>query len=167
MTPLADNSHGVTIVRAEPHHAASMAPLHARLFDDAWSQATIAGLISRAGALTFVAVDARADTVHGFVIAQVAADEAEILSIGVVPQAQQRGVAGALLTAMLEACTAARVTALFLEVAEDNIAARALYQRHGFAIVGRRRGYYRRANAAVDALLMRRDLVFSATQPAR
>jgi GNAT superfamily N-acetyltransferase len=50
-------------------------------------------------------------------------------------------------------------TRLFLEVAEDNAAARALYAAGGFVTVGRRRGYYaRRLGPAVDALTMRRDL---------
>ena len=48
---------------------------------------------------------------------------------------------------------------MFLEVAEDNIAALALYHRAGFAAVGRRRGYYHRAGAApVDAQVLRLDL---------
>ena len=48
---------------------------------------------------------------------------------------------------------------MFLEVAEDNAAALALYRRAGFEAAGRRRGYYpREAGAAVDALLLVRKL---------
>ena len=49
---------------------------------------------------------------------------------------------------------------MFLEVAEDNRAARALYAAAGFASVGRRPAYYARPGAAdaVAALILRRDL---------
>jgi ribosomal-protein-alanine N-acetyltransferase len=48
---------------------------------------------------------------------------------------------------------------MFLEVAEDNAAARALYARAGFAEAGRRRGYYARPDGpAADALVLALDL---------
>ena len=50
---------------------------------------------------------------------------------------------------------AAGVSRLFLEVAEDNWAARRLYAALGFAPVGRRRNYYRRGQSMVAALTMR------------
>ena len=51
----------------------------------------------------------------------------------------------------------------YLEVAEDNIAARRLYRTLGFTQIGRCRGYYARpASRAVDALTLRREIVSSA-----
>ena len=47
---------------------------------------------------------------------------------------------------------------MFLEVAEDNAAARDLYERQGFRPVGRREDYYRTASGTVAALVLRRDL---------
>jgi ribosomal-protein-alanine N-acetyltransferase len=44
----------------------------------------------------------------------------------------------------------------FLEVREDNVAARRLYETEGFAQVGRRRGYYDAGR--VDAVVMRKEL---------
>jgi ribosomal-protein-alanine N-acetyltransferase len=45
---------------------------------------------------------------------------------------------------------------LVLEVAEDNSVAGALYAGLGFAAVGRRSGYYRRADGrAADAMILR------------
>ena len=53
---------------------------------------------------------------------------------------------------------------MFLEVAEGNAAARALYARTGFAGAGRRRGYYARADGSrEDALIL--ALNFAATLP--
>jgi ribosomal-protein-alanine N-acetyltransferase len=44
---------------------------------------------------------------------------------------------------------------LFLEVAQDNSAARGLYAAHGFVQIGRRANYYRRRSGLVDALVLR------------
>ena len=50
-------------------------------------------------------------------------------------------------------------TRAFLEVAADNIPAQTLYQAQGYAIQGRRKGYYRREDGpSVDALIMVRAL---------
>ena len=43
---------------------------------------------------------------------------------------------------------------LWLEVAQDNAAALALYAAVGFEVIGRRPAYYRRAKGAVDALTL-------------
>ncbi len=51
------------------------------------------------------------------------------------------------------------VEALWLEVAEDNDPARALYKGCGFQSVGRRAGYYLRGDGTRrDAVVMRRLL---------
>ena len=64
-----------------------------------------------------------------------------------------------LLQAALEAAEREGAKAVYLEVAEDNVAARRLYASHGFEEAGRRRAYYPRAGAgAVDALVLRRAL---------
>jgi ribosomal-protein-alanine N-acetyltransferase len=52
------------------------------------------------------------------------------------------------------------VRAIFLEVDEDNIPARRLYERAGFREVGRRKGYYQHESGnSATALVLRRDLV--------
>jgi ribosomal-protein-alanine N-acetyltransferase len=91
----------------------------------------------------------------GFVLARVAADEAEILTLAVVPAARRRGHAGALLACAMAAAVLRGAAAMFLEVSEQNAAARALYAAAGFAEAGRRRRYY---PDGADALVLRRDL---------
>ena len=46
----------------------------------------------------------------------------------------------------------------FLEVAEDNAAARALYRAAGWNETGRRRGYYPRPGGALDAITLAKPL---------
>ena len=71
-----------------------------------------------------------------------------------------RGLARALLNLHLGRLAGLRVRSVFLEVDEDNVPARRLYERAGFREVGRRAGYYPQGSgAAATALVLRRDLV--------
>jgi ribosomal-protein-alanine N-acetyltransferase len=89
----------------------------------------------------------------GYVLARHAADEAEILNLGVAPAARRRGVGRALVREGLAALAARGAVQVFLEVRDSNAAARALYAEFGFGEVGRRRGYYRRP--VEDAIVLR------------
>ena len=93
----------------------------------------------------------------GFVMARSIAGEAEIVGIGVLTPFRRAGLAGALLSDAISRAMALGAETVFLEVAEDNPAAVALYRRAGFEPVGRRLGYYRRkSRPPVAALIMRR-----------
>jgi ribosomal-protein-alanine N-acetyltransferase len=89
------------------------------------------------------------------VLARVAAGEAEILTLAVVPGARRRGLGAALMQAALARAAEAGAREMFLEVAEGNEAARRLYGALGFAGVGRRPRYY---SDGRDALVLRRSL---------
>ncbi len=152
----------VAIVAATAPDAPAVAALHSEVFAEAWDEVAVARLIEAPGAIALMAVDADARSPCGFLIAQTAAGEAEILSIGVKPGVQKRGIAGALVVSFLTAAGGVGTSKVFLEVAEDNLAARALYARHGFEAVGRRRGYYLRGATKIDALLLRATLLSTA-----
>jgi ribosomal-protein-alanine N-acetyltransferase len=84
-------------------------------------------------------------------VVQIAADEAELLTLAVRAPSRRQGVASRLLAASFEACRQRAVTSIYLEVAEGNKAARALYAGFGFRPVGRREAYYERGSDAADA----------------
>ncbi|HZP18340.1 MAG TPA: ribosomal protein S18-alanine N-acetyltransferase [Terriglobales bacterium] len=90
-------------------------------------------------------------TVHGFVIGRVTAGECELENIVVSPRHQRHGIGSRLLQALVERARARGAARIFLEVRESNEAARALYERCGFAATGRRRNYY--DNPREDAVL--------------
>lgn len=92
---------------------------------------------------------------EGFVLWRTLGDEAEILSIGVVPASRRQGLASALMAAALEDARSEGLRAMFLEVDAVNAAARGLYAGLDFYEVGRRRRYYRNGH---DALILRKDL---------
>ena len=83
-------------------------------------------------------------------------DDAEIMTIGVAPEHQRRGIAAALLRSLIERATARGARRMLLEVRVDNDPALALYRRFGFARMGLRRRYYQPEN--VDAYTMSLDL---------
>jgi ribosomal-protein-alanine N-acetyltransferase len=81
---------------------------------------------------------------------------ADVLTVGVVPAAQRRGIGARLLHALLDEAHRRGAVEALLEVRVDNPAARALYLREGFAELGIRRGYY--DHGRVDGVVMRREL---------
>ena len=95
---------------------------------------------------------------HRLCSSRMAADEAEILSIAVDADQRGRGLSRDLLMTHLGHLAGRGVRTIFLEVEENNQPARRLYERAGFAVVGRRERYYRQDGEQLNALLMRRDL---------
>ena len=133
--------------------AQALARLHAQAFKSAWEAPALADLLSQSGVLGLARDEA------GFILCRVVADEAEILTLATVPEARRQGLGQALVEAVCEAVSAQGAVRLFLEVAEDNAAARALYAATGFVEAGRRRGYYARpVGPPIDALVLSRTL---------
>lgn len=129
-----------------------LAEIHAAAFASPWDADALRTLIDRAGAV----LEADPD---GFFLLQVAGDEAEVLTLAVRPSARRRGLARALTARAAARAAAMGATRLFLEVAEDNAAARALYRSLGFSEAGRRPRYYARPDGGrVDALLLALNL---------
>ena len=88
-------------------------------------------------------------------LARVAADEAEILTLAVAPEVRRSGIGRTMLAAATEAAAAAGARIVLLEVSVTNIAAKALYTSFGFTEAGRRPQYY---SDHSDALVLRLDL---------
>ena len=132
--------------------AALMAEMHAESFaaNQAWGISAITLMLGLPGHFGLLAV--RQDQPLGFALGRVQADQAEILTIAVRPGARGQGVGRALLHGLLAEAAKRGALELFLEVAEPNLAARALYASAGGKEVGRRRRYY--ADGA-DALVLR------------
>lgn len=137
--------------------AAPMAALHGACFDEAWDASSITQLLAMPGAFAYV-IDAAESGLDGLVIARLGGGEAEILTIGVGPQARGRGFGRLLLDAVAAHAVAGGAETLFLEVAEDNLPALRLYEIYGFVLVGRRPGYYRRKDGSVAAHTLKLDL---------
>lgn len=138
------------------------ARLHATSFSRPWSDGEIDTLMSKSTVFGFIARPEggkAAGTAIGFVLAQLAAGEAEILTIAVAPEGRRHGMGWRLMGAVIRHLRAEGADALFLEVDETNAAAIALYRKLDFREVARRDHYYGDRNAAKSAaLVMRLDL---------
>jgi ribosomal-protein-alanine N-acetyltransferase len=146
---------GVRIGAAREAPAAELAALHARGFTPGWSEAEIARLRDLPNA---IALAAHAPNVVGLLLGWMAGDDAEILTLAVAPERRRSGIGRALLAAGLAAARTMGARSLYLEVGEDNAAARAFYAGAGFREIGRRVGYYSRGEGGVDALILKLTL---------
>ena len=124
-----------------------------------WSGDELSALLATPGCFGHLLIDGESDLACGLIVLRAAADEAEILTIGVVPAHRRRHGAVRLLERAIEDCSARGVYVIFLDVADDNEPARRFYQRAGFAVIGTRPAYYARgAASAVTALTMSRPI---------
>lgn len=129
---------------------AELSRLHAACFTTPrpWTEAEFAGFLSNR--LVFLLTEP-----GGFLLGRVIADEAEVLTIAVDPARRREGIGARLMEAFLTESARRGATSAFLEVAEGNIPARALYTLSGFTESGRRRGYYTTPDGRPDdAILM-------------
>ena len=142
---------GEAVAAVGSAHAAALAANHATGFPsgEAWGADAIALQLDLPGA--FGLFDGRG----GMLMGRVAADQAEILTLAVAPEARRQGIATALLRAARAHAVACGCTALFLEVATGNAAAQALYRCLGYTEVGRRRRCYADRS---DAIVLRMNL---------
>ncbi|MBX3456085.1 tRNA (adenosine(37)-N6)-threonylcarbamoyltransferase complex dimerization subunit type 1 TsaB [Ferrovibrio sp.] len=136
------------VVRCQPADALQadlLAELHGEAYaaerEPGWSADSLRQLLAMPGAFALLAIDP-AGQPAGFLLGRNAADEAEVVTIAVRPLARRLGVGAALMEAFQQRAQAGGAQILFLEVAEDNAAGRALYARAGYEAVGRRPGYY-------------------------
>jgi tRNA threonylcarbamoyl adenosine modification protein YeaZ len=156
--PQVPTAQPITIADALSSHAAVIAELHADCFAPGWSSKAVAELMAMPGAFALLA-QASAGEPIGFVIARSAADEAEILGLGVRSSYRRLGVAAALLREAAARLVLRGARNLHIEVARSNAAALRAYEKLGFMVTGERKDYYAAAcGRREDALTMTRPL---------
>lgn len=134
-------------------HAADLARLHATAFARPWDGVEFERLLADRAVIGDGVFLARAPEPVGFVLSRIVADEAEILTVAMGPQARGRGQGRPLLEQHLDALVRRGVRVVHLEVEEGNAPALALYRRLAFTEVGRREGYYAKPDGRRAAAL--------------
>lgn len=127
-----------------------MGAIERAVFSDPWSANDFVECVR--SAVPFLVAEEHG-VVVGYVVAHSAADEGEVLNLGVAPRQRRRGVGRALVERVLALLAERGVRVVYLEVRESNTVARRLYQSLGFGEVARRARYYRRP--VEDAVVLR------------
>ena len=137
--------------------------LHPACFAKGWSHATISTMLGQPAVVCYIAVEnlpEQPSNPIGFLVARAAADEAEILTIGVLESHRKLGVALQFMVELTRSLSKLGIKSIFLEVAVSNQAARSLYNKLGFSQVATRPNYYPLANGKrEDALVLQRSLL--------
>jgi ribosomal-protein-alanine N-acetyltransferase len=123
-----------------------MADIHAESFDKSWPALDMAVHVARDLCL------GTGEPLASFAVIRRSDVDAEVLTVATRPDARGRGLAGEVLQAVADRLREDGLRDLFLEVAEDNAPARALYARLGFQPIGRRPGYYTRPGGRMAAI---------------
>ena len=92
--------------------------------------------------------------VIGYGIISVAAGEAHLLNLALSESARGVGNGKRLLEHLMELARHSGAEGIYLEVRPSNLRALKLYERAGFEMLGRRRGYYRARGGTEDAVVL-------------
>ena len=139
----------MSVVRVAPHLLAGVAALESVVFARPWSEQAL-GLLCGENAFGFACVTGDTVTAYGGMLTVL--DEGQITNIATHPDHRRQGLAGSVLSALLDEARARGVAFVTLEVRASNAAAIALYEKFGFQTVGKRSRFY--TNPTEDALLM-------------
>jgi len=134
-------------------HAPQIAELEKLCFSMPWSTNAVASELTNPLSLWITAVDG--DRVAGYVGSQSVMGEADMMNLAVHPDYRRQGIGERLVTELVRQLSGQSVSSLTLEVRASNAPAIALYEKLGFAMVGRRPKYYQ--NPREDALILRKE----------
>ena len=119
---------------------AAVAVLEEENFSRPWSYDAFCKTLSDENYIVIIAKDT--DALLGYCVLLCTGEEADITNVCTAPAARGKGVATAMLTALMEEGKSRGVTEFFLEVRESNTPARSLYTKLGFEEIGLRKNYY-------------------------
>ena len=143
----------IEIVELSPEWVPQVAEMEALCFCDPWSERSIASEVENPLSLWLVAVqDGRA---AGYVGSQTVLGEADMMNLAVDPNFRRQGIGEALVLQLVKELKSRGAYCLTLEVRASNEAAIGLYNKLGFAAVGRRRDYYEKPRE--DACILRKE----------
>lgn len=127
--------------------------LEQELFSDAWTELGLINTLHYRPNTSFIA-ELDGEPV-GYLFFMAAADEGELLRIGVSSSHRRQGIGRLLMEHMDHFVLDNGIYSVWLEVRESNEPARALYEKSGFIVQGCRKKYYHKPDE--DAVIMSKN----------
>lgn len=143
------------ITKMSSEHVPQIALLEKMCFHDPWSENSISSELNNSLSVWLVALDG--ESVVGYVGSQTVLGWTDMMNVAVHPDYRRKGIAEQLVVSLENELKNRESTCLTLEVRVSNEPAKSLYDKLGFAEVGRRKNYYR--NPREDALILRKEWV--------
>ena len=140
-----------SVCDVRPEHIPQIEELEKRCFSMPWPAELLKTQLKDEQHEFIAALDA-SGRVLGYVGMMVVLDEGYISNVAVDPECRRRGIGDALIDRLCAVCREHELAFVSLEVRAGNAPAIALYEKHGFAVAGRRKNYYERPRE--DALIM-------------
>ena len=144
----------ITILRIDRSMLDGACELENICFSSPWSREALELLLGNT-AVGFCAVD-KTGRVLAYGGMLVVLDEGEITNIACHPDARRKGLGEAVTSALLNYGIGVGVKRFSLEVRESNFAAISLYEKLGFSVAGRRKGFYEKPRE--DAFVMIKNI---------
>ena len=109
-------------------------------FAHPWEESLFIDILSTNGKYFFVYESDRKPV--AYIIFETVLDEGHITDLAVSEKYRNKGIGKELIEKTLDLAKGSKIKSIFLEVRESNEAARRLYQKLGFKLLGKRKGYY-------------------------
>ena len=145
--PLVD----IEITKMRRRHLRRVLSIEARVYPRPWSASLFLSELAQRSTRSYIVARFEGEVI-GYGGLMFTGLEAHITNIAVDPDLHARKVGTRLLLALVTEAIARGAETISLEVRVSNHAARAMYEKFGFAVVGTRKGYYIETNE--DAYLM-------------
>lgn len=146
-----------TIEPADQTDAELLAAIHKECFPTYWNPDEFNNFFGVEGTHAFLVI--KGETPVGMMVYRAQFEQADIITIAVLPEHRKLGIARAMLEKSLAHMTKLGVETIFLDVEDGNQAAISLYEGYGFAYQRRRKLYYRQKDGSyTDALVMQKKI---------
>lgn len=160
MTGRLDGKWDLARLHYEPMQEADLdevLALEREVYPHPWSRANFADSLA-SGYHAWLLRDA-GGVLLGYFLIMAIVDEAHLLNVAVAAGQQRQGLGRFLLNQSVAVARGLGMASMLLEVRPSNERALQIYQRYGFAQIGRRKAYYPAANQQrEDAIVMRIEL---------
>lgn len=139
----------IEIKKFSAEHIKGVATVEQLCFGTPWSEIELSEELNNKCANFYVAL--HNEKVVGYVGLYVVCNEGDIARVAVLPEYRRFGIAKKLLNESFKE----NLDAIFLDVRESNVPAKALYKSLGFEELGVRKNYY--SNPTENAVLMKKE----------